>query len=172
MRQGSPTSCLLFIIFVNDLIALIKNGCDMDGFLIWLHTLVLMDDTVLLSTTRQGMQRKLTLLNEYWKGRGMCVSNVKTKFFALNCLPHEKIPFIIDQITVEWCDRYTYLGSIFTSDGSLSSAIAAHAETKMCHILKFISFLKKNRDVPFQVKFKVSHAALMSSVLYGCESWR
>ncbi len=133
VRQGSPTSCLLFIIFVNDLIALINNGCDMDGFLIWLHTLVLMDDTVLLSTTRQGMQRKLTLLNEYCKGHGMCVNNIKTNFFALNCLPHEKVPFIIDQITVEWCDRCTYLGSIFTSGGSLSSAIAAHAETKMSH---------------------------------------
>ena len=41
----------------------------------------------------------------------------------------------------------------------------------MCHALKFVSFLKKNRDVPFQVKFKIFNAALMSSVLYGCESW-
>lgn len=90
MRQGSPTSCLLFIIFVNDLIALIKNGCGVDGFLVWLHTLVLMDDTVLLSTTRQGMQRKITLLNEYCKGYGMSVNNMKTKFFALNCLPEER----------------------------------------------------------------------------------
>ncbi len=77
VRQGSPNSCLLFIIFVNDLISLIKNGCDADGFLVWLHTLVLMDDTVHLSTSRQGMQRKLTLLNEYCKGHGMCVNNRK-----------------------------------------------------------------------------------------------
>ena len=41
----------------------------------------------------------------------------------------------------------------------------------MCHVLKFISFLKKNRDIPFRVKLKVFKAALMSSVLYGCESW-
>ena len=90
VRQGSPTSCLLFIIFVNDLTALIKNGCDVDGFLVWLHTLVLMDDTVLLSTTRHGMQRKLSLLNEYCKGHGMCVNNVETNFLALNCLPEER----------------------------------------------------------------------------------
>ena len=100
VRQGSPTSCLLFIIFVNDLIALIKNSCDVDGFLVWLHTLVLMDDTVLLSTSRQGMQKKLTLLNEYCKGHGMHVNNRKTKFFALNCLLEERAPFIIEQITV------------------------------------------------------------------------
>ena len=78
VRQGSPTSCLLFIIFVNDLIALIKNGCDVDGIFVWLLTFVLMDDTVLLSTTRQGMQRKLTLLNGYCKDYGMGVNNVET----------------------------------------------------------------------------------------------
>lgn len=43
VRQGSPTSCLLFIIYVNDLIKMIKDGCGVDGFLSWLHILVLMD---------------------------------------------------------------------------------------------------------------------------------
>ena len=37
-RQGSPTSCLLFIVFVNDLIKMIKEGCEVDGFLAWVHT--------------------------------------------------------------------------------------------------------------------------------------
>lgn len=97
VRQGSPTSCLLFIIFVNYLIALIKNGCDVDGIFVWLLTFVLMDDTVLLSTTRQGMQRKLTLLNGYCRDYGMGVNNVKTKFFALNCLPEEKGQLIVEQ---------------------------------------------------------------------------
>ena len=96
------------------------------------------------------MQSKLTLLNEYCKGYGMRVNNRKTKFFALNCTLKERAPFNIEQMTIEWCDRYTYLGSIFTSDGSLSSALAAHAEAKMCHILKFVSFLKKIEPFPFE----------------------
>ena len=71
------------------------------GFLYgYIHTLVLMDDTVLLST-RHGKQRTLPLLNEYCKGHGMCANNVKTKCFALNCLPEERVPFIIEQIAVE-----------------------------------------------------------------------
>ena len=32
VRQGSPTSYLLFIIFVNDLIRIIKEGSEPDGF--------------------------------------------------------------------------------------------------------------------------------------------
>ena len=101
----------------------------------------------------------------------MCINNGRTKFFALKCTLKERAPFIIEQMTIEWCDRYTYLGSIFVSDGSLSSALSAHAEAKMCHILKFVSFLNKNRAIPFPVKLKVFNAALMSSVLYGCEAW-
>ena len=37
--------------------------------------------------------------------------------------------------------------------------------------MKFISFVSKNVDFPFWVKKTVFNAALMSSILYGCESW-
>ena len=41
----------------------------------------------------------------------------------------------------------------------------------MCQALKFVSFCLKNNDIPFYVKKKVFNAAVMSSILYGCESW-
>ena len=44
VRQGSPTSCYLFIIYVNELIKYVKRNCDPERFLDWLHILVLMDD--------------------------------------------------------------------------------------------------------------------------------
>ncbi len=65
VRQGSPTSCVLFIIYVNDFITLIKNNCGINWFLTWLHILMLMDDTVLFSTARHDMEFKFKLLNEY-----------------------------------------------------------------------------------------------------------
>ena len=104
--------------------------------------LVLMDDTVLLSTTRRGMQRKLMLLNEFCINNGMVVNNDKTNFFTVNASECDREPFHVGEIEVQWCDRYTYLGCVFTSDGALSSAIAAHAKSKTCQILKFVSFLK------------------------------
>lgn len=52
VRQASPTSCFLFIIFVNDLITAMKEKFQPEQLLDWLHILVLMDDTVLLSTSR------------------------------------------------------------------------------------------------------------------------
>ena len=50
VRQGSPTSCFLFVLFVDVLIRRIK-ACPDDGWLKWLHSLMLMDDTVIFATS-------------------------------------------------------------------------------------------------------------------------
>ena len=39
VRQGSPTSCFLFTIFINVLIRKLKEQCHFDVFLQWLHCL-------------------------------------------------------------------------------------------------------------------------------------
>ncbi len=41
----------------------------------------------------------------------------------------------------------------------------------MYHVLKFISLVNRNNDIPFFIKIKVFDAAVTTSVLYGCESW-
>ena len=171
VRQGSPTSCLLFIVLVDDFIRLIKEGCEHDGFLKWLHILVMIDDTVLLATTRYNMTLKLNILQDYCSEYGMEMNQSKTKFFVINGSEADFEPLVVNQLVVERCDMYVYLGSPFTSDGSTSSAVKAHANAKMPHVLKFVSFISKNNDVPFFVKRRVFDAALMSSLIYGCESW-
>ncbi len=58
-----------------------------------------------------------------------------------------------------------YLGSPFTSDGSVSPAIKVHAQNKLCQVLKFMSFIRKNNDTPFIVKRRLFDAALISALL-------
>ena len=102
----------------------------------------------------------------------MKVNHTKTKFFVVNGSNVEKESLLVDDLVVEWCDKYVYLGSPFTADVSFSSsAVRAHATPNIPHVLKFVSFLKKNNDIPFFVKRRVLDAALMSALLYGCESW-
>ena len=142
VRQGSPTSCLLFILYVNDLIKLVKENCGQDGFLKWLHLLVLMDDTVFLSTSRESMMMKLTLLKHFCDNYGMKVNISKTKFFVINGSEQDNQTMNVEGLVVKPCRLYVYLGSPFTSDGSVSSAVRAHADAKMAHVNKFISFFK------------------------------
>ena len=171
VRQGSPTSCLLFIIFVNDLIKAVKENCEDDGFLSWLHILVMMDDTVLLATTRERMLHKIGLMKTYCDNYGMKVNETKTKFFVVGGNVTDREPLQVAGMEVQPCEEYSYLGSTFTADGSLHQAVRTHASAKTAHVVKFVSFLKKNNDIPFIVKKRVFDAALMSAVLYGCESW-
>lgn len=171
VRQGSSTSCLLFVLYVNDLIKIIKENSNPDGFLSWLHILVLMDDTVLLATTKDNLINKVTLLKQYCDSYGMKINATKTKFFVICGTEHDREAVRVDDLVVESCAQYTYLGSPFTADGSVSAAVAAHMQAKMAHFNKFVLFLKKNCDWPFIVKKRIFDAALMSAVLYGCESW-
>ena len=171
VRQGSPTSCLLFIIFVNELIKVMKEKCDSERFIQWLHVLVLMDDTVLLATTRDSMIKKVKILQEFCHDYGMLINSSKTKFFVVSGDDGDKEPIRVNGLVIEHCDAYVYLGSPFTSDGSVTSSVKVHAKNKLCHVLKYVSFLRKNNDVPYIVKKRVFDAALMTSVLYGCESW-
>ena len=81
VRQGSPTSCP-FIVFMNELIRLLKERCAPDGVLAWLHTLVLMDNTVLLATSRVGMINKIRILKEFCGEHGIIISENKTRFIV------------------------------------------------------------------------------------------
>ena len=103
----------------------------------------------------------------------MRINVSKTKFFVICGNMEDNEPLRLGELTVEHRDRYTciYLGAPFTSHGSVSSAVKVHAAIKMAHVNKFVDFLKKNYDIPFIVKKRIFHAALMSSILYGCESW-
>ena len=150
---------------------LFKERCGPDGFLAWLHLLVFMDDTVILSTSRNGALTKLALLKEFCNTHGMFVNVSKTKFICLNGKEEDKQDLIVDNMCVKTCSYYVYLGAIFCDSGKTSMSIKINANIRMCQALKFVSFCKKNNDIPFFIKKKIFHAALMSSILYGCESW-
>ena len=171
VRQGSPTSCYLFIIFVDVLILLWKSRCSPEPILGWLHSLMLMDDTIILATSREKMMEKLQLLDQYCIENGMRVNAAKTKLMVINGRPLDKVPFVLSNFVVRECSEYVYLGSLFTADGRTDSSLRAHLESKNKHLNKLLIFFATNYDAPFSVKKKVLEACFMSCILYGCEAW-
>ena len=171
VRQGSPTSCYLFVIFVDVLILLIKSKCSPEPILGWLHCLMLMDDTVILATSREKMSEKLTLLHDYCTTSGMRLNESKTKFMVLNGSPMDKVPFVSSAVVIKHCNSYVYLGVIFTADGRCTSSLQEHLDVKNRELNKLLIFFAVNYDAPFHVKKRVLEAAFLSTILYGCESW-
>ena len=101
----------------------------------------------------------------------MRINQQKTKFMCVNGSSESRAPLIVGDLRVENCESYVYLGAVFTQDGKTSSSINLHCKDKYKHVLKFFSFIAKNFNFPFWVKRKVFEAALLSAVLYSCESW-
>ncbi len=171
VRQGSPTSCFLFVIYVEMIIRMIKDNVNPDNFLDWLHTLMLMDDTVIFATSREKLEEKLKYLNAYCKEYGMVVNEKKTKLMVINGDDEDRKTIYMDTVAIKHTDSYVYLGAIITADGSTATSIAAHAKEKEKNLNKLLIFLAVNYDAPFYVKLKVFKAAFSSSILYSMESW-
>ena len=74
-------------------------------------------------------------------------------------------------VKVIHCDEYKYLGSIFTSDGKVSSTMLKHTIARTKDVNKLMIFLEANKDAPFKVKKTVVDACFNASLLYGSEGW-
>ena len=167
VRQGSPSSCFLFTTYVNPMIRMIKEY-GQDGWLESLHLLLLMDDTVLLSSTKNGIMWKFQKVLDYCAQFNMKVNEKKTKLLSVNVT--EPQPLIFEDITVECCDKYVYLGNIIMNQ-PIRVQVEEHVLSQAKNIRKFQSFLYKNQSAPYTVKRKVWLAALNNSLTYGAETW-
>ena len=167
VRQGSPSSCFLFTAYANPMVRMVKEFGD-DGWLGSLHLLLLMDDTVLVSTTKEGIIWKFQKVMDYCRMYGMKVNNKKTKLMCINV--HDPSPLVFDEITVECSDKYIYLGNTIMN-APIHNQVEDHLRSHTKSLRKFQSFLSKNSDAPFCVKRKVWSAAFNSAIFYGSETW-
>ena len=73
-----------FIMYVNILILWLKRNHGWDGYFKWLHWLMLMDDTVILATTREGCIEKVKTLLDYCGEYEIIINKKRTKFMVWN----------------------------------------------------------------------------------------
>lgn len=173
--QGASTSGLLFTLYLDRMIDMVKQEYARDGFLGALNILLLMDDTVILATSREKLVGKLTVVMNFCENYGMSVNERKTKFMIINSdnmderSIHYQGPSSV--LNIKYCKNYVYLGSPITDDGNLSSAIKQHATTSEKHLNKFITFINKNPHLPFIIKQQIMDACFLSSIAYSGEGW-
>ena len=132
---------------------------------------MLMDDTVILATSRESLEMKLGILKDYCDEYGMQINEKKTEFMVVNGSTRDRENIVVNGMTVKHCTKYVYLGVIILENGSAASMLKAHVADKKKHLNRLIIFLSRNHDAPFFVKRKVFDAAFSSAILYGCEAW-
>ena len=83
------------------------------------------DDILILSETKEGLQSKLNLLQEYSKTNKLTVNTKKTQCMIFNktgrlLKNHE---FYYNNTVLECVREYKYLGSLVTPSGEITSGL-------------------------------------------------
>lgn len=113
----------------------------------------------------------MEVLLEFCREGGMQLNAKKTQFMTINGEANDREPLTSGYIKINYTKEYTYLGAKFDDTGKQAKIIKAHANKASKHVNKLASFCAKNARMPFQLKDKVFEAALLSAMLYSCESW-
>ena len=174
IRQGAPSSVILFIVFLDDIIDVLKEKCDPEPILRDLHCLLHADDTLIVSTNRDDFIHKCNVLLGTLTEKKMLLNYKKSAFFIINGDPLVDLKTDL-KLNVGWLlykSKMKYLGVIFTDTGVIKHDVELFLNAKSKDLnVKLASFLNKNENVPVTWKLKVVGACINSSLLYGCEAW-
>lgn len=170
LKQGHPTSVLLFLFYINSMFRLLKEAGD-DDWLRNIHVLALMDDTVVVASSRAMILKKLRIIKDFCDSHNMLFNESKTKLMVINGSSSDRDSIHLDTIIIKHADWYLYLGSPITEDGLISSVITKHIELKKHQLDKFNIFIHKHKYSPFVIKRKVLESIIRSSIFYGCETF-
>ena len=152
VRQGAPTSCLLFVMYIDKMIKMLKRYVPQDGFLGSLHALMLMDDTVILATSKEMCEKKFEIVLKYCKEYGMEINVKKTKLFVISGNTDDEVPVTVNNQTVNYRSQYLYLGAWFTDDEKSQPALALHYPANQETVNKFAIFCAVNLEMHFHYK--------------------
>ena len=171
--QGEIMSPILFSFFLNDieqnLQELIFDGITLDQITIYL--LLFADDAILISDTKEGLQRSLNQFEAYCKKWKLTVNIGKTK--VMICKKGGRAPdehFTLNGEELELVSEFNYLGYVISNGGSVQKAINLLADKAVRSMGMLLSTIKRIQ-VPFKMLMQLFDTYVKSILNYGCEIW-
>ena len=172
VRQGDNLSPNLFKIFINDLPDIFDKDDDqvqLDSTFI--SSLLYADDVMLLSTTKDGLQKCIDKLSSYCENNCLTVNLKKTKVvvFCKNGQKSNEL-FYYNGEELQNSSSYKYLGIIFSSSGTFSycqSDLYNRALRAQFKMTKCFSNTTPNLDTLIHL---FEHT-IEPIALYGSEIW-
>ena len=127
------------------------------------------DDAALTSHTEEGLQRLISQFAHACKEFGLTISIKKTNVMGQDTPAPPSIS--IDDEVLEVTDHFTYLGSTVSSNLSLDVEIDRRIAKAAAVMSKLNKRVWANGQLTMNTKLKVYQACVLSTLLYGSESW-
>ena len=175
VRQGDPLSPLLFNIFINDIFTRLREAnCDpvsLDGTNN-ISALAYADDIVLLSTTKEGLQKAIDTVQKYCEEWKLKMNNSKTKTMIFS-RGNQKIncSFNINGVPLENTKEYKYLGiPVHKKNCSFNTALK-YLRTKATRALFALRSKVSISKLPIHIALKLFDSIIKPILLYASEVW-
>uniref|UniRef100_A0A5F8G576 RNA-directed DNA polymerase n=1 Tax=Monodelphis domestica TaxID=13616 RepID=A0A5F8G576_MONDO len=131
------------------------------------------DDCALMAHQENHLQTIVDRFSTATKLFGLTISLSKTEvlFQPAPGRPTNQPCITIDGTQLSNVNTFKYLGSTIANDGSLDHEINARIQKASQALGRLRCKVLQHRGVSTAMKLKVYNAMLLSSLLYGCETW-
>lgn len=180
VRQGENLSPLLFSLFVNDLEEFLsQQGCDhlnpdSSMFDKFFKLLVLMyaDDTIIMSDSKEGLQKALNCLDIYCEKWGLQINSSKTKVtvFSNRKVPTSRYSFTYKGEPLEIVEDFKYLGLKINYNGNFKKALIELKNQASRAMYSLISKCRRLK-LPIDIQLELFDRTVLPIMLYACEVW-
>jgi hypothetical protein len=139
---------------------------------ILVRELLFADDSALVAHTPKQMQCVVDAFSAASKKFGLQINIKKTEvLFQPGSNHREEVNIIVDGTALNQIDHFTYLGSIISRDGRIDSELTKRMAKASSAFGRLRTRLWNNHHVSIRVKCKIYRAIVLSTLLYGAESW-
>ena len=172
LKQGDPTSPLLFMFFINDLIeninADLENIFNLDELRLFM--ILYADDAVVFSKSKETLQSLLNDIELYCGTWGLKINTRKTKVMIFEKGRHTSCNLFLNNVELEVVQSFKYLGVHFFKNGNwfrTQKRLSQHAS----YALHNLFALFRQLEIPMSEKCKMFDILVGSILNYSSEVW-
>ena len=139
---------------------------------ILVRELLFADDSALVAHTPEQMQCVVDAFSAASKTFGLQINIKKTEVLFQPGLTHqEEENILVDGTALNQVVDFTYLGSTISKDGRIDSELTKRMAKASSAFGRLRTRLWNNHHVSIRTKCKIYRAIVLSTLLYGAESW-
>lgn len=135
------------------------------------HELQYADDTAIVSSSRDGLQRTINAVADAYTKAGLAININKTEVLSMHEDLHDPPVFTINQQPLKNVQEFTYLGSVLTENCDVTNEIQRRIGLASAAFGRLSRRVFLNRDLTTSTRVSVYKAICLSILLYGSESW-